>query len=116
MPETITNPTACNFACTSAFNANYDIVWSFQYSLCGQSNASAGFTTFLWDSTSSILTGGGIGRALGYGPSTNYTGYSNISGVSGAALGVAFDTSGLFATTDNGFTTCLLYTSPSPRD
>lgn len=104
MPETILLPTASVITCTSAFNANYDIVWSFQYSLCGGANASAGFTTFLY-SNSNPISAGGIGKALGYGPSTNYTGYSNISAISGAVLAVAFDTDGAFAATGNGFTT-----------
>lgn len=110
MPDTLLSPTACNFIAPSAFNANYDIVWSFQYSLCGNTNTSGGFTTFLVDSNVPMLTGGGIGRSLGYGPSTNFTNTTNISGVSGAVLGIAFDSTGLFATSGYGFTNGL----PSP--
>lgn len=103
MADTLLNPIACNFASLCSFNANYDIVWSFQYSLCGQSNASAGFVTFLSENTT--LTGGGIGRALGCGPSTNFTNTSNVSGVSGHQLSVAFDTTGLYSTSGYGFST-----------
>ena len=103
MADTLLNPIAGNFASLCAFNANYDIVWSFQYSLCGQSNASAGFVTFLTEN--STLTGGGIGRALGCGPSSNYTNTSNVSGVSGHQLSIAFDTTGLYSTSGHGFTT-----------
>lgn len=103
MADTLLNPIAGNFASLCAFNANYDIVWSFQYSLCGQSNASAGFVTFLTENPT--LTGGGIGRALGCGPSSNYTNTSNVSGVSGHQLSIAFDTTGLYSTSGYGFTT-----------
>jgi len=103
MADTLLNPIACNFASLCAFNANYDIVWSFQYSLCGQSNASAGFVTFLTENPT--LTGGGIGRALGCGPSSNFTNTSNVSGVSGHQLSIAFDTTGLYSTSGHGFTT-----------
>jgi len=103
MADTLLNPIACNFASLCAFNANYDIVWSFQYSLCGQSNASAGFVTFLTENLT--LTGGGIGRALGCGPSSNFTNTSNVSGVSGHQLSIAFDTTGLYSTSGHGFTT-----------
>ena len=108
MPDTLLSPTACNFIAPSAFNANYDIVWSFQYSLCGNTNTSGGFTTFLVDSTVPQLTGGGIGRSLGYGPSTNFTNTTNISGISGAVLGIAFDSTGLFATSGYGFSNGVL--------
>lgn len=103
MADTLLNPIAGNFASLCAFNANYDIVWSFQYSLCGQSNASAGFVTFLTEN--STLTGGGIGRALGCGPSSDFTNTSNVSGVSGHQLSIAFDTTGLYSTSGHGFTT-----------
>jgi len=103
MADTLLNPIACNFASLCAFNANYDIVWSFQYSLCGQSNASAGFVTFLTENPT--LTGGGIGRALGCGPSSDFTNTSNVSGVSGHQLSIAFDTTGLYSTSGHGFTT-----------
>jgi hypothetical protein len=106
MPDTLNSPTVSNLASLCGFNPNYDIVWSFQYSLCGNSNASAGFTTFLFSKkTASTVVGGGIGRALGVGPSTNFTNTTNISGISGHSLSIAFDTTGLYATSGYGFTT-----------
>ena len=75
------NSTA-NFCLTSNFNPNYDITWSFQYSVTGNNTTSGGFSTFLFDNNT--LDGGGILSGLGYAP---YTGYS---GVNGAVLGVMF--------------------------
>lgn len=71
-----------NFCLTSNFNPNFDITWSFQYSITGSNTASGGFSTFLFNN--STLNGGGILSGLGYAP---YTGYS---GVNGAVLGVMF--------------------------
>lgn len=82
---------ACNFALLSTFNAMYDVTWSFQYSLCGVPASTAGFTTFVFDGNVPILTGGLSGDGLGY-------------GVSGALMGVGFDSTGMFGTTGT-FTT-----------
>lgn len=71
-----------NFCLTSNFNPNFDITWSFQYSITGNSSSSGGFTTFLFNN--STLSGGGILSGLGYAPYTGYT------GVHGAILGVMF--------------------------
>lgn len=75
------NSTA-NFSLTSNFNPNFDITWSFQYSVTGISGSSGGFSTFLFNNTT--LGGGGVLSGLGFAP---YTGYS---GVNGAVLGVMF--------------------------
>lgn len=97
------------------YNANYDIVWSFEFNLCGSNTeAQGGFTTFLMQApaataiTSSILTGGNVGIDLGYsGLSANslIKGYTNtgllsttyVNGISNTILGIGFDTTGLFA-------------------
>ena len=87
---------ACNFALLSVFDARYDVTWSFQYSLCGNETSNGGFATFLFEG--STLTGGSSGAGLGY------TSLNN-SGVSGAILGIGFDSTGLFATTGIGYST-----------
>jgi hypothetical protein len=97
--------TACNFALTSAFNAKYDITWSFQYSLCGVSGSTGGFATFLYDASVPQLTGGGIRSSLAYGPDVVTESYQN--GLSGAVLGVGFDSTGLFGARERGFLTGL---------
>ena len=111
---TINLPKAFNILHPTAFNINYDIVWSFTYVIQSSAYdsgfpASCGFTTFLIDSDTPTLTGGGIGEGLGYGPSTNYTGFSNISGVSGAMIAVGFDNLGVFGLSgqcyNTGYTT-----------
>lgn len=124
--------TACNFALMSAFNALHDITWSFQYSLCGPPNSTGGFTTFLYDATTPMLTGGGVRSGLCYGPyvvtddllisptqedkvslaDPDFNGYVIIStgvnnfiiqnGLSGAIMGVGFDSTGLFAARKRG--------------
>lgn len=81
---------ACNFYIPSSFNANFDITWSFQYALTGNLSATGGFTTFLFNNDS--LVGGGALSALGFGPNLG------LSGVNDAVFCVAFDTTGLFAT------------------
>lgn len=130
--------TACNFALTSAFNAKYDITWSFQFSLCGVPGSTGGFTTFLYDANTPVLTGGGIRSGLAYGPyiitdnlliapsdkdklsiaAPAFNGFIRVSdgdntgeayqgGLSGAVLGVGFDSTGLFGTQQRGFVTGL---------
>lgn len=75
----------CNFFINSSFNANYDITWSFNYSLSGSLSSTGGFSTFLFNNPT--LSGGGRYTALGYASAGSY------SGVSGAKIGVLFDTS-----------------------
>lgn len=135
--------TACNFALMSAFNALHDITWSFQYSLCGPPNSTGGFTTFLYDASTPLLTGGGVRSGLCYGPyvvtddllisptsedkvsiakpefdgyviiSTNVNEYIFQPGLSGAVVGVGFDSTGLFATRKRGFLTGELSATPN---
>lgn len=99
--------TAISISHNQGVYAYSDIVWSIQYSLTGESGFQGGFVTFLYDSTVSTLTGGGVGSSLAYGPSDNYIVFANKSGVSGAILGIAFDSTGLFSLSGNGFTSGL---------
>lgn len=73
----------CNFFINSAFNANFDITWSFQYNLSGGINSTGGISTFLFDNPT--LIGGGAYEGLGFSP------YQSRSGVTGAVLGVMID-------------------------
>lgn len=73
---------AFNFCINDNFNANYDITWSFQYSVSGSNNSTGGFSTFLFENP--ILSGGGRYTGMGYSP------YLMIPGVSGAVLGIMF--------------------------
>jgi hypothetical protein len=75
--------TAANFCINDNFNANYDITWSFQYSVSGNIGATGGFCTFLFNNPT--LGGGGRYTGLGYAP------YLNMNGVSGAVLGIMID-------------------------
>lgn len=93
---------AASIAHDEPFSAYQDIVWSLQYALCGANDAQGGFCTFLYDASIATLTGGGIGASLGYAPSSGYSAFNSISGLSGAALGIGFDTLGLFAASGNG--------------
>ena len=83
------------------YNANYDIVWSFQYSLCSNQNSSGGFSTFLYDPTvgGSIANAGspgaGLGSNMGYGYTINNVPMS-FTAIPGVALSLGFDTSGSF--------------------
>jgi hypothetical protein len=86
-----------------AYNANYDIVWSFDYTLSGSGQGS--FTTFLFDGGVQTLTGGGIGKGGAYCNIDNITvnsAFTTVDGVSGAILGINFDTTGIFALSGNG--------------
>lgn len=76
---------ACNFYINDNFNANYDITWSFQYSVTGSNTSTGGFCTFLFADDGSGLVGGAPYRGLGY------TSYSGTNGVSNAVLGILFD-------------------------
>lgn len=73
---------ACNFCINDIFNPNYDITWSFQYSITGGEFSTGGFSTFLF--SNSELSGGGKYSALGYGV------YQAEEGVFGAKLGILF--------------------------
>lgn len=103
--------TACNFALMSAFNAKHDITWSFSYSLCGPINSTGGFTTFLYDAATPVLTGGGLRSGLSLAPFVS--GDVSQPGLSGCAVGVGFDSTGLFATRYDGLTTGLTAASPN---
>lgn len=92
---------AASIASTEAYNAYHDIVWSLYYMLSGNPTAQAGICTFLYDANTTH-TKGGIGASLGIAPSQGYTGFTNISGISGNALAIGFDTHGLFAVQGNG--------------
>jgi hypothetical protein len=74
---------SCNFFINSAFNANFDITWSFGYNLSGESDSTGGFSTFLFNNPT--LVGGGTYEGLGFSP------YQSRSGVTGAVLGVMMD-------------------------
>ena len=88
---------AASIACTTPYSTYQDVVWSLQYSLCGNTGDQGGFCAFLYDNTVASLTCGGIGKSLGYAPAKNYTGFASTSGISGALIGVGFDTLGVFA-------------------
>jgi hypothetical protein len=89
------------------YNGYQDIVWSLNYSLCGSQVSQGGFTTFLIGGDIPSLTGGGIGRSLGYASSSDYTGFANMSGISGAVMGIGFDTTGSFGMSGNSLATGL---------
>jgi hypothetical protein len=93
---TLSSAKAINFASKTPFSPYYDIVWSFDYAISGNQNTEAGFTVFL---TKYGLNGGSGGIDLGYsGLSSGDVNYSYIKpGIIGAAIGVGFDTTGLFA-------------------
>lgn len=127
------------FQYNGAFNANYDIIWSFKFSLCSSSlNGQGAFCTFL-KQNSSNLQPGLTGNYLGYVEGFDYdtlncisaetgiclstesntitgnphvyvgeetilleqeiipNGYITMHGMSGALIGIAFDTTGYFA-------------------
>lgn len=88
---------SCNFALKTAFNAKYDLTWSFQYSLSGNGQASGGFSTFIYNNPT--LVGGGDQNGLGF------TSTTTMPGVSGAILGVGFDSSGAFSSRQYSLTT-----------
>ena len=98
-----TSAAAASIAYNQAYNAYQDITWSLQYTLCGSAGAQGGFCAFLYGA--SDLTTGGIGKSLGFAPSQSYTGFTNISGTSGAIIGIALDSLGLFAVSGNGMST-----------
>lgn len=88
---------AINLASKDSYSCLYDLVWSFDYAISGNPDTEAGFTVFLATS-SSKLSGGSAGIDLGYsGLSSFGLPYSIKAGVSGAVIGIGFDTTGLFA-------------------
>lgn len=99
-----------NFSLTSNFNPNFDITWSFAYSVTGVSGSSGGFSTFLYNNTS--LTSGGELSGCGFSP------YNNVGGVSGAVLGVMFTSDNRITvktgTNFSTLTTFTLFDSLSP--
>lgn len=100
-PNSICNSISHNVA----YNANYDIVWSFDYALSGNSTSQGSFTTFLFNGDT-ILSGGGPGQGGGYYSAGNYiSGGNTISTISvvSAILGINFDTTGLFALSSDLF-------------
>lgn len=73
-----------NFFINSAFSPSYDLTWSFQFSLCGNTGATGGFSTFLFDNNTLDSTAGKY-TGLGFAP------YAGTKGIAGAALGIMFD-------------------------
>lgn len=74
-----------NFYINEAFNINYDVTWSFVYSITGSDDSSGGFCTFLF--SSSALEGGGTYAGLGFAP------YQGTQGITDAIIGIMFDSS-----------------------
>lgn len=95
---TLSAAKAINFAAKTPFSPYYDIVWSFDYAISGNANTEAGFTIFLARGDTP-LNGGSGGIDLGYsGLSSIFIKQSYIErGIVGGAIGVGFDTTGLFA-------------------
>jgi hypothetical protein len=109
------NNTICNsIAHNIAYNANYDIVWSFDYSLSGNTSSQGSFTTFLFDGDSLSGGGPGIGGAY-YSPGSFLSGGNSIfsAPVVSAILGINFDTTGLFALSSNSVSKGILSTIPN---
>jgi hypothetical protein len=109
------NNTICNsIAHNIAYNANYDIVWSFDYSLSGNSSSQGSFTTFLFDGDSLSGGGPGIGGAY-YTPGSFLSGGNSIfsTPVVSAILGINFDTTGLFALSGNSVSKGILSAIPN---
>jgi len=71
-----------NFCIDELVNPNFDITWSFQYSVSGTNNSTGGFATFLFNDT--FLIGGGRYTGLGFAPSQEDYGVAN------AILGIMF--------------------------
>jgi len=97
-PSLPANAKSLNIASSGVFSPYFDIVWSFDYAISGNSSTEAGFALFLQDSSVKMLTGGSGGIDLGYsGLSSFGLPYSIKPGISGAVIGIGFDTTGLFA-------------------
>jgi len=109
------NNTICNsIAHNIAYNANYDIVWSFDYSLSGNTSSQGSFTTFLFDGDSLSGGGPGIGGAY-YSPGSFLSGGNSIfsTPVVSAIIGINFDTTGLFALSGNSVSKGILSAIPN---
>lgn len=101
---------SCNFFINSAFNANFDITWSFGYNLSGSQNSTGGFSTFLFNNPT--LVGGGAYEGLGYAP------FQARSGVTGGILGIMLTSDNLISikngTTFTTITSFSLFSVVSP--
>lgn len=86
-----------NFCLNEKLNANFDITWSFQYSISGDSDASGGFSTFLFQNDT--LEGGGMYSGAGYAP------YQEQSGVTGFLIGFQLDSTYQIKIKGTDFTT-----------
>jgi len=97
-PTFTINTKAINIASAYGYSPYFDIVWSFDYAISGNSSTEAGFTIFLMND-SYVLSGGNNGIDLGYsGLSAANSNLSSINpGISGAVIAVGFDTTGCFA-------------------
>jgi hypothetical protein len=97
-PTFTINTKAINIASAYGYSPYFDIVWSFDYAISGNSSTEAGFTIFLMND-SYVLSGGNNGIDLGYsGLSAASSSLSSINpGISGAVIAVGFDTTGCFA-------------------
>jgi hypothetical protein len=96
-PTFTVNTKAINIASKVGYQPHFDIVWSFEYAISGNSSTEAGFTLFLMDNIP--LSGGNNGIDLGFSGLSSITGGPGTiqPGISGAIIGVGFDTTGLFA-------------------
>jgi hypothetical protein len=91
------------------FDTARDIVVSFDYACYGDSSGQ-GFCVFFTNSYATAVTGGGPGPGLGYTSTENVSAYyyttsaiaTEFEGVSYGELGVGFDVTGYFCTTDFG--------------
>ena len=97
-PTFTINTKAINIASSYGYSPYFDIVWSFDYAISGNSSTEAGFTIFLMNDAYA-LSGGNNGIDLGYsGLSAANSSLSSINpGISGAVIAVGFDTTGSFA-------------------
>jgi hypothetical protein len=97
--------TTCNFFINSAFNANFDITWSFKYAMNGTNGSSGGFSTFLFGN--SALSGGGTYTGMGYAPN------SPDAGVSNGKIGVTFDSTNTIKVYGTNFIQITSFQMPS---
>lgn len=79
-----------NFTVPINLNPKFDIIWSFEYSIVGGEEASAGFTTFLYQTGGNLLNGGEY-SSLGYGPK------GSRSGISEGYICIGLDSDGEFS-------------------
>jgi hypothetical protein len=99
-----------NFSLTSDFSPNFDITWSFQYAVTGNSGSNGGFSTFLFNNTT--LTSGGPLTGLGFAP------HGTNTGINGSVLGIMFTSDNIITvkkgTNFTTLTTFTLFESLSP--